>query len=602
MQERRRNVTDDIQVSPLEPSRLSISSCGSTTIASSEYDWTMKLEQSPHAKNIGRERRSWDNQLNDPHSSPQQPSSPAKTSHSFHKKQTSREELNATCASPIKTTSREVVKNDLKHMDSPRLSQMYRPDSPRLAALNESFRSTSSNHASPAVTPRKKDPARLSYDGRETGNSYISNLKLKDLPRLSLDSKQQKLKVSTHESKESIPQEPASYRAPSNIVAKLMGLEALPDYIPPKSQIEQDGSSTFRSSDLFSRSSRTIDESKVDRALHSPRSNCKESRASRSNKAKSGQTASVYQEAHLEPDDSPLTVYGAIEKRLADLNFQKSGKDLRALKHILESMHKEKNRQEFRKENQSSHCASQTSNSNSVDISQKLDPEKATPPTSKELRSVKDVKSTKEIKPTKLVKCSRKEPTQVVQDIPRTNLQRLRIVQPVNDTKDLVQKKTAKDLKETHHIMNKYSGERTPRSIRTSKASEIKANVTSSVRISDTGSPPATTSGSRVEQSQRDMGFLSRNQKLTQNSSLFRDSDDRSSEFSDKLACQNKQGNTNLLLSQSNNSTITHINRVTKYADKSCMKNDTLQQVSYNKVSFLVFPSITDFYLFHQLM
>ncbi|XP_021766193.1 protein LONGIFOLIA 1-like [Chenopodium quinoa] len=605
--EKHRNVVKEMEVTPIESSRLSISSSGSTAISSSEYEWTTKSEQSLSAETVGGGRHSWDYRANQPQSLPQQPSSPVKMGY-HHKKHIIRE--TAPSASPISTaslisTASREVKCNYQHMDSPRLSHTSRPDSPRVAALNESFRSISSNHSAPVATPRKKDLARLSYDGRETRDNHISSLKVKDLPRLSLDSKQRTVKVSSHESKDDLlpgelkreicgpnkfqsdQQEPTSYRAPSNVVAKLMGLEALPDDTTSnKSRIEQDGSNYFRNAELFSRSSRTIDENKVDRVLHSPRSNCKESRTPRSNKAKSDQTASLSQEADSEPKNHPLTVYGAIEKRLADLDFQKSGKDLRALKQILDSMHKEKNKSEIRKENQYPRCASQTSNSSSVQDSPKH-PKKATPSTSKGFNTIKDATSAKNIKPTKLVKGSREETTQVVQDIPVISLQRLRIIQPVDGPKDSAQKKAAKDPKETHHIRKKYSGERTPRPIRTSKTPEqmAKANATSSTRISDARSTTGTTSVSKLKQSQQAMSFLPHNRKLPQGSSFLQETDGRSSEFSNETASPSQQGNTNPLLYQNNRSMVSHIQRCNENANESCMKYETMQQVSGDKNS-----------------
>ncbi|KNA19454.1 hypothetical protein SOVF_061450 [Spinacia oleracea] len=548
------NAIKEMQLSPIESSRISISS--SSAISSSEYDWNTNLQNSPLAETA------------------RETSSPAKNH--------IRESV-PTCASPISTA----LRYDLMHIDSPRLSHTSRPDSPRLAAHNQSFRSISSNHSAPVITPRNKDHARLSYDGRETRDTHISSLKLKDLPRLSLDSKQPTTKVSAHDSKHNLllrnlkREEPASYRAPSNIVAKLMGLEALPDDTPSRrSLIQKDDSTISQTSEFLSTSSRTIDQSKVDRVLHSPRSNGKESR---SNKDKSGKTSSPSQEAQSEPKNHPLTVYGAIEKRLADLDFQKSGKDLRALKQILEAMHKEKIKLEIRKENPSSHCASQTSNISAFHISQKQGPKMANLSTTKGFSFVKDVTSTENIKPTKLVKGSREVTTQVVQNIPITNLQRLRIVQPVDGLKDSEQKKTAKDLKETHHIRKKYSGERTPRPIRTSKEPQhmTKTNATSSSRIPDNRSSPAT-SGSRVKQSQQAVGFPSQNRKLPRNLSLLQEIDKQSSEFSSESICQSQQGNTTLL-SRKNDNMVSHIHRYIENADELCMKYGT--QVTHNKNS-----------------
>jgi hypothetical protein len=52
--------------------------------------------------------------------------------------------------------------------------------------------------------------------------------------------------------------------------------------------------------------------------------------------------ASKSSEASTKASNRSLSVYGEIEKRMANLEFTKSGKDLRALKQILEAMHRYK--------------------------------------------------------------------------------------------------------------------------------------------------------------------------------------------------------------------------------------------------------------------
>ena len=89
------------------------------------------------------------------------------------------------------------------------------------------------------------DSPRLSYDGRDTQDTFKSATKPKELPRLSLDSRQGSIKSFNEGTKSRSLlkgpqkgygssstmqlQEPETSRRPSSVVAKLMGLEAFPD-------------------------------------------------------------------------------------------------------------------------------------------------------------------------------------------------------------------------------------------------------------------------------------------------------------------------------------------------------------------------------------
>lgn len=546
-----------MQKNTLEPSRPSVSSStGSTTMSSLEYDSTTKSEQSPFHETTSTETNSsWDCKvMNPPHFSPYRSNSSPKMNHQFH-----------TYASPIRTPKREQV-----------------VDSPRLTALNESFRSISSNQSAPITPPRKKDPAqrRLSYDGTETRETFGSPLKFGDLPRLSLDSRQRE----RHSSRklQNLPEEPGSYRPPSNIVAKLMGLEDL---------------------DCLSRSYRTIDESKLNRILDSPRNNCKNLKI---------------QEVEPESQNQSLTLYGEIEKKLADLDFKKSGKDLRALKQILEAMHKEKTIKEANKENQSSGCASEMSPRNSNNIRQSKGSQKANQQllhAGKVSRHPEDVKSPSARKSGKLVKKEAAGPT--THDVPLQRLHRLRFNQPVKNVMDLVDKKTAvKDTtpeiycsqepaSQTHRIVGRDFEVSTPRPIRASKAPEhvtkAKGKFRSSEKMSETVSTtrvaenhnhsPTTTTTlvPRTKQyNQQTTRPRSRNQKLQQKSSILQDSDDQSSELSTDSVRLSQQTNANFLSSKSNISLISQTDIAITGNDqsRSGMKYDNLQHVDDSKVSF----------------
>ncbi|KAL0318808.1 UNVERIFIED_CONTAM: hypothetical protein Sangu_2037000 [Sesamum angustifolium] len=107
-----------------------------------------------------------------------------------------------------------------------------------------------------------KDAPRFSYDGREVNRAPFdsrdiskSTPKLKDLPRLSLDSREGSIRSLTSDSKsnlflksmqknngdfdgkvQSLQQTPANQARPPSVVAKLMGLETLPDAVFPVTQ------------------------------------------------------------------------------------------------------------------------------------------------------------------------------------------------------------------------------------------------------------------------------------------------------------------------------------------------------------------------------
>lgn len=198
-----------------------------------------------------------------------------------------------------------------------------------------------------------KDAPRFSYDGRDI------NRKIKDLPRLSLDSRESSAR--SHRSgsmhgdsdcpNERVAMQPSR---PSSVVAKLMGLDALPDTKPsdegrvgptlislrapevcrpvrlpksPRSSRKETKSPRWKNPDPIMKpvsSSKIPIEPAPWKHLDSPRASPKQ--ALRQVKS-STSTSST----------SP-SVYGEIEKRLKDIEFKQSGKDLRALKQILEAM------------------------------------------------------------------------------------------------------------------------------------------------------------------------------------------------------------------------------------------------------------------------
>ncbi|CAL9240618.1 unnamed protein product [Arabidopsis halleri] len=261
--------------------------------------------------------------------------------------------------------------------------QSRREDSPRPYGLkqstpvdlNESFRvlaklRETSQHYNEVGT---KDAPRYSVDSHDT---LKSRHKLKELPRLSLDSRDRVMRNSSVDPKTSKLSESfsescssSSKKRPPSVVAKLMGLETLPGS-PLGRDIHQFGLNKTNISDQnddpFSRSLR---EKNLNRAIRfspsSPRSLGKDPASPRwrnsdfvmkplsntrfpiepapwkqadRNRVLQKQASMPVKAKPYEAPNFPPTVYSEMERRLNDLEFKHSGKDLRALKQILESM------------------------------------------------------------------------------------------------------------------------------------------------------------------------------------------------------------------------------------------------------------------------
>ncbi|XP_027329395.1 protein LONGIFOLIA 1-like [Abrus precatorius] len=228
-----------------------------------------------------------------------------------------------------------------------------------------------------------KEISRLSFESRDT---IKSTPKLKELPRLSLDSKEGSLRsrniyggtsASTSNDKFSSPhQSSATPSRPPSVVAKLMGLEALPESsLAGETQscstetysVQSNGQ--FPSKNGLTRPLRVSGSPKI--SLKDPTSPRRKNPdlvmkpisssrfpiepapwkqqdgGNRNSQKSSLRPTKVPARA---PDSFP-SVYSEIEKRLKDLEFKQSGRDLRALKQILEAM-QEKGLLESRKEEQ----------------------------------------------------------------------------------------------------------------------------------------------------------------------------------------------------------------------------------------------------------
>ncbi|KAH0928030.1 hypothetical protein HID58_020286 [Brassica napus] len=154
-----------------------------------------------------------------------------------------------------------------------------------------------------------KESHRLSYDEREMrDNGYKTDSKLKETPRLSLDSR-------------SSP--PVSHRrSSSSVVAKLMGLEVIADNFETEQRKENLFCDSPRPQPTALQRSRSV--GSIKKIL--PAS------------SKFPMEPAPWKQ--MKAGDAAPTVYGEIQKRLTQLEFNKAGKDLRALKQILEAMEK----------------------------------------------------------------------------------------------------------------------------------------------------------------------------------------------------------------------------------------------------------------------
>ncbi|KAJ1421514.1 DUF3741-associated sequence motif [Sesbania bispinosa] len=263
----------------------------------------------------------------------------------------------------------------LKHIDSPRPLWSQKSVNAGVMIANEPLHILSKSKRKPWDSPR------LSYDGRVTQDTFKSTTKHKELPRLSLDSRQGSIRGFNEGNKagnllkgpqkgygrnSSIMinqlQEPETSKRSSSVVAKLMGLEALPECTQTCGTPMGTSSFSTNKIELLARSG-TSDEHKQHQSVASPRT-CQGITLPQYRRADSITNVTPYSRFALEPTPwrqpdarqssqlqaskgsesnvktpkSSLSVYGEIEKRLADLEFKKSGKDLRALKQILDAM------------------------------------------------------------------------------------------------------------------------------------------------------------------------------------------------------------------------------------------------------------------------
>ncbi|URD94669.1 hypothetical protein MUK42_30430 [Musa troglodytarum] len=233
--------------------------------------------------------------------------------------------------------------------------------------------------------PLSKEAPRFSYDGRDSRSSLDSresskiSSKLRELPRLSLDGRECSNTTLKEFDRGSInrradiilehQQEPGSCKRPHSIVAKLMGLEAEPN---SQEQVVLPDTNSNKKFDHFNRQKSIGFASKQ----LTNAQDCKEDLLSCSRKCSIRDPAiplqkrptsiikpvfqsrvpiepapwrhndkiCIPQKMTFVPRERQIkkqseSVYSEIEKRLKELEFQQSNKDLRALKHILDAMH-----------------------------------------------------------------------------------------------------------------------------------------------------------------------------------------------------------------------------------------------------------------------
>lgn len=305
----------------------------------------------------------------------------------------------------VKTAAKEEKKGQthtLKYIDSPRPLQSHKFVKAGVKVANEPIY---------ILAKSKKthwDSPRLSYDGRDTKDTFKSATKHKELPRLSLDSREGSIRGFNEGNKShnllkgpqkgygrnsttmlSQLQEPETSKRSSSVVAKLMGLEA-----------PQDWTQTCETSlGTNSCSPRTCQESNLPQCRRAdsitnvtPNSRFalestqwRQLDASQSSQLQ----ASKESESDIKALKSSLSVYGEIEERLAELEFKKSGKDLRALKQILEAMHRYKDSFDITRD-QASNSPSYIRNNSRFHESSKVQSSRIRP---KDLSSVTDEKS-----------------------------------------------------------------------------------------------------------------------------------------------------------------------------------------------------------------
>ncbi|XP_022738283.1 protein LONGIFOLIA 1-like [Durio zibethinus] len=424
-----RSVNEKQRIST-ESSRASFSSSCSSSLSSLDCNKTAPQEASSFDRILFPETRFRDPVMNQPSTSPRL------GSQCLDIRDVVKDSMYREARGLLdKTTTREEVSGStVKHRDSPRPFQLPKSANGSYgvgingkknvhADLKESLRvlaelretpwyynnearefRRSSHEANGLWNSISRDAPRFSYDGREINrlsfesrDTFKSTSKVKELPRLSLDSRERSMRGANYLTKSfhnscnlnsrvtNPPQSPGAQKRPPNVVAKLMGLEPLPDSSSVgDAQLGVVKTCSVEDKNPFSQSLRANDLNWQTRASNSTRSSVKDPTSPRWKNPDlvmkpisssrfpiepapwrhvDGSRGSQRQPLkHVKvPAETPYSfpsVYSEIENRLKDLEFKQSGKDLRALKQIIEAM-QAKGLLETRKEEQTASLVTQ---------------------------------------------------------------------------------------------------------------------------------------------------------------------------------------------------------------------------------------------------
>ncbi|PSS30520.1 Protein LONGIFOLIA like [Actinidia chinensis var. chinensis] len=534
----------------------------------------------------------------------------------------------------VKTrTTAEGISRVVKHIDSPRPLQPYKPVKPKVSGLDGSPRVLAKLREAPSSYKEErsrlfppKDSPRFSYDGRESRDTWKSTIKLKELPRLSLDSRERSIRAASesrgnyllddlqrrnvNSSQALTEQEPGSNKRPSSVVVRLMGLEALPDSMSANNDQMRKINCCCADEDLdaMSTTSRKTDECKQNQVSRSPRTPQSTYASQLRNtssfmKPNSGfplepapwrhpdgnrgpqKPSSLYREAQTKEQNSFPSVYGEIQKRLMELEFKRSEKDLRALKQIPDAMQKTRGSLENKKEEQASDLDPKTSNHSPSAMKCSQQSSRLTP-TIKGTGPPKNFESS--VVCTKSAKVVQKRRNSCPLAIPIEGMSGLRKFQTgdnVANRKDSFYTQTANDMTPRNNYfrqpscqplcsMDKSTNAKTHRSTQSSKASQhtSRGNPTSSGRSSTSVSPrlqqkkngiekqschnshTSDPSRARRQLSKQQIDSGSPRRKFRPKSLNWQDGDDQWSELSSETRQLSYQGDSISVQSESNTS------------------------------------------------
>ncbi|PSR87738.1 Protein LONGIFOLIA like [Actinidia chinensis var. chinensis] len=525
----------------VESSRTSVSSTCSSTFSSVDCSKTAKSEPSSlgHSMLPGTQSQMLPTK---------QPNSPSLDLRNVVKDSINRE--TGGLLVKIRNTA-EGTRRIVKHVDSPRPLQPSKPVKPKLSGLDGSSRvlaklregpSSYKEERSQALPP--KDSPRFSYDGRESRDAWKSTVKLKELPRLSLDSRERSIRAASESRANHLlddpqrrnvksiqaltEQEPGSNKRPSSVVVKLMGLEAFPDSMSANNdQTRKINCCPDEDLDAMSTTSRKNYECKHNQVSRSPRTPQSKHASPQLRNTSSfmkpnlgfplepapwrqldgnrglQKPVPLYQEAQTKGQNLCPSVYGEFQKRLTELEFKRSDKDLRALKQILDAMQKTRESLENKKEEQASDLEPKTSNRSPSEMNCSQQSIHLTFPTIKGIGPPKNFESSVVyMKSAKVVEKPRNSCPPAIPLEGMSGLHKLRTGDNVANRKDSFDKQTANDLTPRNNYcrqpscqpicsMDKSTNAKTYRSTQSSKASQHTSggNPPSSGRSSTTVSP-----------------------------------------------------------------------------------------------------------------